>query len=76
MGLYLMLALHANGRTWLDPLLPPLERMTYRLMGLDPNKEQDWKQYTFAMPFFTLVGCVFTNGIPRNIPTGVRFRRS
>jgi hypothetical protein len=61
MRLYLMLALHANGRTWLDPLLRPLERMTYRLMGLDPNKEQDWKQYTFAMLFFSLVGCVFTN---------------
>jgi len=37
-----------------------LERLTYRLMGIDPNREHDWKQYTFAMLFFSLVGCLFT----------------
>ncbi len=30
MGLYLMQVLDANGRTWLDPVLKPLERLTYR----------------------------------------------
>ena len=34
MGLYLMQVLDANGRTWLDPVLKPLERLTYRLMGV------------------------------------------
>ena len=34
MGLYLMQVLDANGRTWLDPVLRPLERFTYRLMGV------------------------------------------
>ena len=38
MGLYLVRVLDANGRTWLDPLLRPLERLTYRLMGVDPDK--------------------------------------
>jgi K+-transporting ATPase ATPase A chain len=33
MGLYLMQVLDANGRTWLDPILKPLERVTYRVMG-------------------------------------------
>ena len=32
MGLYLMQVLDPQGRTWLDPLLRPLERVTYRLM--------------------------------------------
>ena len=65
MGLYLIQVLDANGRTWLDPVLRPLERLTYRLMGVDPSREHDWKQYTFAMLCFSLVGCVFTYAILR-----------
>src|SRR6266704_513795 len=65
MGLYLMHVLDANGKTWLDPVLAPAERFTYRAMGIGPNEEQDWKQYTFAMLFFSLVGCVFTYAILR-----------
>src|ERR1700688_1029190 len=65
MGLYLLQVLDANGRTWLDPVLRPLERLTYRLMGVDSNKEHDWKQYTLAMLVFSLVGCLFTYAILR-----------
>src|SRR5438477_10986684 len=43
MGLYLMQVLDANGRTWFDPVLRPLERLTYRLMGVKPDEEQDSK---------------------------------
>ena len=65
MGLYLLRVLDANGRTWLDPVLRPLERMTYRLMGVDSSKEHDWKQYTLAMLLFSLVGCLFTYAMLR-----------
>jgi potassium-transporting ATPase potassium-binding subunit len=65
MGLYLVQVLDANGRTWLDPVLRPLERGTYRVMGIRPNKEHNWKQYTLAMLLFSLVGCVFTYAILR-----------
>src|SRR5882762_380897 len=65
MGLYLLQVLDPNGRTWLDPVLRPLERMTYRLMGVDSSKEHDWKQYTLAMLLFSLVGCLFTYAILR-----------
>jgi K+-transporting ATPase ATPase A chain len=65
MGLYLMRVLDVNGRTWLDPLLRPLERLTYRLMAMDPSREHDWKQYTFAMLTFSLVSCLFTYAILR-----------
>ena len=64
-GLYLLRVLDANGRTWLDPVLKPLERGTYRVMGADPQKEHNWKQYTFAMLLFSLVGCLFTYAILR-----------
>src|SRR6266496_2607922 len=65
MGLYLVQVLDPNGRTWLDPVLRPLERGTYRFMGTTPNEEHNWKQYTFAMLFFSLIGCVFTYAILR-----------
>src|SRR5690349_16320625 len=65
MGLYLMRVLDANARTWLDPMLRPLERVTYRLMGVDPGKEHNWKQYTLAMLLFSMVSCLFTYGILR-----------
>src|SRR5258707_3908976 len=65
MGLYLMHVLDDNGRTWLDPVLKPLERVTYRLMGVKADKEHDWKQYTLAMLLFSLVSCIFTYAILR-----------
>jgi K+-transporting ATPase ATPase A chain len=65
MGLYLMQVLDAKGRTWLDPLLKPLERVTYRVMGTQPDQEQDWRQYTIAMLLFSLVSCLFTYVILR-----------
>ena len=65
MGLYLVQVLDANGRTWLDPVLRPLERGTYRVMGIRSNEEHNWKQYTLAMLLFSLVGCVFTYAILR-----------
>src|SRR6266436_1639566 len=65
MGLYLMQVLDTNGRTWFDPVLRPLERLTYCLMGVKKEREHDWKQYTLAMLLFSLVGCFFTYSILR-----------
>jgi K+-transporting ATPase, A chain len=65
MGLYLVQVLDPNGRTWFDPVLRPLERGTYRVMGIRPNEEHNWKQYTLSMLLFSLVGCVFTYVILR-----------
>lgn len=65
LGLYLMQVLDADGRTWLDPVVKPVEKMTYKLIGADPRREQDWKQYTFAMLAFSVVGVLFTYTILR-----------
>ncbi|MGA2246162.1 MAG: potassium-transporting ATPase subunit KdpA [Verrucomicrobiota bacterium] len=65
MGLYLMQVLDAGGKTWLDPLLKPLERLTLSVMGVRKGAEQDWIQYTWAMLLFSLVSCVFTYALLR-----------
>ncbi|MEJ0089707.1 MAG: potassium-transporting ATPase subunit KdpA [Limisphaerales bacterium] len=65
MGVYLVQVLDPKGKTWLDPLLRPLERVTYRVMGVRADQEQTWLQYTWAMLLFSLVSCVFTYAILR-----------
>ncbi len=64
-GIYLTKVLDADGRTWLDPVLRPLEQFTYRLMGVDAAKEHGWKAYTFALLLFTAAGVLFTYAILR-----------
>src|ERR1017187_3708684 len=65
MGLYLMQVLDPKGKTWLDPVVRPLERLSYRLMGVRTEQEQTWRQYTWAMLLFSLASCVFTYAILR-----------
>ena len=60
LGIYLVGVLDTNGKTFLDPVVKPVERLTYRLFGVDPEKEQSWLQYTIAMLVFTLVTVLFT----------------
>jgi K+-transporting ATPase ATPase A chain len=60
MGLYLVRVLDAQGRTCLDPVLKPVERLIYRLAGLDPAKEQDWKGYAVSVLIFSVVGLLLT----------------
>jgi K+-transporting ATPase ATPase A chain len=65
MGLYLIRVLDPKGKTWLDPVIRPLERLSYWVMGVRPDQEQNWRQYTWAMLLFSLVSCVFTYAILR-----------
>src|SRR3569833_854847 len=64
-GLYLVQVLDANGKTWLDPVLKPFERLTYRLLGVRADEEHDWRRYSWALLLFSLVGCIFTYAILR-----------
>jgi K+-transporting ATPase ATPase A chain len=45
-----------GGRTFLDPVVGPLERGTYRLLRIDPTRGQDWKAYARGVLFFSLAG--------------------
>jgi K+-transporting ATPase ATPase A chain len=65
LGLYLVQVLDARGKTWLDPVVKPVERLTYRLCGINPTQEQGWIGYTVAMLIFSLVSLLFTYFILR-----------
>ena len=55
LGLY-MTKVFAGERTWFSPALVPVERLFYRLSGVDAEEEQKWTTYTIAMLLFSLVG--------------------
>ena len=65
LGLWINRVLNLSGRTWLDPVMRPLEKLTYHVLRVDPSREHDWKQYTCAMLIFSLVSCLFTYAILR-----------
>ena len=45
----------ARERTWLDPVLRPIERVIYGLTGVDEGREMAWAEYGLAMLAFSLV---------------------
>ncbi|HEY6400315.1 MAG TPA: potassium-transporting ATPase subunit KdpA, partial [Blastocatellia bacterium] len=48
-----------NGeRTFLDPVLRPVERLIYRLTGVDERREMRWTEYAAAMLLFSVVSMV------------------
>ncbi|HEY0753126.1 MAG TPA: potassium-transporting ATPase subunit KdpA [Ktedonobacteraceae bacterium] len=55
MGLYLT-NVFAGRKNWLTPLLQPVERLFYKLCGIEPEEEHTWTGYVIAMLVFSLVG--------------------
>jgi K+-transporting ATPase ATPase A chain len=45
-------------RTFLHPILQPIENMVYKLTGIDPTEEMTWLKYLWAVCIMTTVGCV------------------
>jgi len=52
-------------RTWLDPALRPVERILYRLTGVDENHEMDWKEYALALLLFSGVSMIMLYALER-----------
>jgi K+-transporting ATPase ATPase A chain len=52
-------------RTFLDPIVRPLERLLYRLTGVDENHEMRWTEYAFAMLLFSGVSMALLYAIER-----------
>jgi K+-transporting ATPase ATPase A chain len=59
LGVY-MFRVFESDRPPLPRTFGALERLIYRLSGIDPKKEQTWKQYTFALLAFSALGLLVT----------------
>ena len=54
MGIF-MARVFNREKTFLDPVLRPLERLLYRVTGVDENHEMRWTEYAASMLLFSLV---------------------
>ena len=55
-----------NGeRTFLDPILRPVEAVFYAACGVDPKKSQSWHAYALALLAFNLAGFAITYAVLR-----------
>ncbi len=55
-----MKKVYEGERTFLTPVFGPLERVLYRISGISPDAEMDWKQYAVTMLIFNFIGMVVT----------------
>ncbi len=63
-GLY-MTHVFAGDRTWLSPVFVPVERLFYKLSGIDPDEEQKWTGYVISVLIFSAVGMLLLYLIER-----------
>jgi len=52
-------------RTFLDPVLRPVERLLYRAAAVDERQEMDWKQYAVSFVLLSFCGTLLLYGILR-----------
>jgi potassium-transporting ATPase potassium-binding subunit len=64
MGIF-MTRVFNRERTFMDPVLRPIERLLYRLTGVDENHEMRWTEYAGAMLLFSVVSMLLLYLIER-----------
>ena len=64
MGVF-MARVFSREKTFLDPVLRPVERLIYRLTGVDESQEMRWTEYAFAMLLFSAVSMLLLYLIQR-----------
>ena len=64
LGLYIARVVEGQ-KTFLDPLLRPIERLLYRTCGIQADHEMSWQQYSIAMLIFSFVSLLLTYLIER-----------
>ena len=64
LGLYMFRVFEEDHQP-LPRLLGPIERLLYKLCGVNPKVQQDWKQYTLGMLIFSAITLLVTYGIER-----------
>lgn len=64
LGLF-MARVYENKPCGLDKILGPLERLIYRLCGVDPTVEMSWKHSAYAVLMVNFLGLLFVYGLLR-----------
>jgi potassium-transporting ATPase potassium-binding subunit len=54
-----MYKVFAGEKTIMHPVFGWLEKLSYKIIKVNPNEESNWKSYTFGLLLFNLVGIIF-----------------
>ena len=46
-------------KTFMTPVIRPLEKFIYRICSIDENQEMTWKRYAYALLIFNIIGITF-----------------
>ncbi len=57
LGEYMALVF-TDQKTFLTPVLSPIEKLFYKICGIDEKKEMSWKTYALCLLLFSLVGII------------------
>ena len=60
-----MARVYQGEHTFLDPALRPVEKLIYRLSGVHPDEEMNWKVYAIAMLLFNGMGLLVVYALQR-----------
>jgi K+-transporting ATPase ATPase A chain len=60
-----MAHVYQGERTFLDPILRPVERLIYRASGVRAEDDMDWKTYAVAMMLFNILGLLAAYALQR-----------
>src|SRR5215469_16682478 len=52
-------------KTFLDPVLRPVERLLYRVTGVDETHEMRWTEYAIAMLLFSMISMLVLYAMQR-----------
>src|SRR5262245_54041565 len=64
LGIY-MARVFAGERTFLSPVLAPVERFLYQMFGVRPEEDMRWTTYAIALLLFSLVGGLLSYALLR-----------
>ena len=53
-----MAKVFAGERTFISPILAPVEKLIYRFFGVDPSEDMDWKTFAMNVVLFIFVGII------------------
>jgi len=60
-----MAKVYQGERTFLDRVLGPVERFIYRVSGVKPEEEMNWKTYAIAVILFNILGLLVVYALQR-----------
>ena len=60
-----MAKVYQGERTFLDPVLAPVEQFIYRLSGINAEEDMNWKTYAIAVMIFNILGLLAVYALQR-----------